>query len=132
MPENHTDFILSIIGEELGLIATLSVLVAYLTILVCGSYIAWRAGDTFGMLLASGITFLIGLQAIINIGVVTGALPNKGIALPFLSYGGSNLVIMLSCAGLLFSVARHAPVPFGAKARRRDFETDELAAPQTA
>src|SRR6266516_84605 len=99
VPENHTDFILSIIGEELGLIATLSVLVAYLTILICGAYIAWRAADTFGMLLASGITFLIGFQAVINIGVVTGALPNKGIALPFLSYGGSNLLLMLTCVG---------------------------------
>lgn len=132
VPENHTDFILSIIGEELGLIATLSVLVAYLTILLCGVYIAWRAADTFGMLLASGITFLIGLQAVINIGVVTGALPNKGIALPFLSYGGSNLVLMLTCVGLLLSIARHAPFPFAAAASRRHYETDELAAPQTA
>ena len=62
------------------------------------------------MLLASGITFLICLQAAINIGVVTSALPNKGLPLPFISYGGSNLLAMLTCIGLLFSVARHAPV----------------------
>jgi cell division protein FtsW len=70
--------------------------------------IAWRARETFGMLLASGITFLIGMQAAINIGVVTGSLPNKGLSLPFISYGGSNLVLMLACVGLLLNVARHA------------------------
>src|SRR6185436_5847323 len=110
--------------------ATLSVLVAYLVILLCGVYIAWHAADTFGMLLASGITFLIGMQAVINIGVVTGALPNKGIALPFLSYGGSNLVIMLACIGLLLSVARQAPVPMPSVRPQQDFDPDEIAAPQ--
>ncbi len=132
VPENHTDFILSIIGEELGLIATLSVLLAYLVILVCGVYIAWHAADTFGMLLASGITFLIGMQTVINVGVATGALPNKGLALPFISYGGSNLVVMLACIGLLLSVARHAPVRLTSRSRRREIETDQLAAPEAA
>jgi cell division protein FtsW len=127
VPENHTDFILSIIGEELGLTATISVLVAYLVILWCGVYIALHAADAFGMLLASGITFLIGMQAVINIGVVTGALPNKGIALPFLSYGGSNLVIMLACIGLLLSVARQAPAPVTAQPPQGDFDADKLA-----
>jgi cell division protein FtsW len=130
VPENHTDFILSVIGEELGLAATLSVIAAYLVILICGVYIAWHAAETFGMLLASGITFLIGLQALINMGVVTGALPNKGIALPFLSYGGSNLVIMLGCVGLLIGIGRQAPVAVMAKSR--EIETDELAAPGAA
>lgn len=130
VPENHTDFILSIIGEELGLAATLSVIAAYLTILVCGVYIAWHAADCFGTLLASGITFLISLQAVINIGVVTGAFPNKGIALPFLSYGGSNLVVMLACVGLLLSVGRLANAP--APARAQQLEEDELAAPGAA
>jgi cell division protein FtsW len=64
--------------------------------------------DTFGMLLGSGITFLIGLQAFINIGVVTGALPNKGLPLPFISKGGSNLLIMLASVGILLSIARQA------------------------
>ena len=108
VPEHHTDFIFSVIGEELGLIATLATLLAYIVLIFCGIYIARRARDTFGFLLASGITFLIGLQAAINVGVVTGALPNKGLPLPFVSYGGSNLLLMLSCVGLLLSVARQA------------------------
>jgi cell division protein FtsW len=110
VPEHHTDFILSIIGEELGLIATLLVIAAFLAIMICGLFIASRARDTFGMLLGSGLTLLIGLQAAINIGVVTSALPNKGLPLPFISYGGSNLVTMLTCVGLLLSIARQGRV----------------------
>jgi cell division protein FtsW len=108
VPENHTDFIFSIIGEELGLIATLLVIAAFVAIVFCGIYIAMNSCDTFGFLLGVGITFLIGLQAFINIGVVTGALPNKGLPLPFISYGGSNLLMMLVSVGLLLSIARQA------------------------
>jgi cell division protein FtsW len=108
LPFHHTDFIFCIIGEELGLIATLLVVGAFVAIVFCGIYIAMNSADTFGMLLGSGITFLIGLQAFVNIGVVTGALPNKGLPLPFISYGGSNLLIMLTCVGLLLSIARQA------------------------
>jgi cell division protein FtsW len=108
VPEHHTDFIFSIIGEELGLVATLMVVLAFIAILACGIYIAWNSRDTFGLLLGTGITFLIGLQAFINIGVVTSALPNKGLPLPFISYGGSNLLTMLTCIGLLLSIARRA------------------------
>src|SRR6266581_8669709 len=99
VPEHHTDFILSIIGEELGLVATLLVVLAFMVIVVCGIVIASRARDKFGFLLGIGITFLIGFQAFINIGVVTSALPNKGLPLPFVSYGGSNLFVMLGCVG---------------------------------
>src|ERR1051325_2368078 len=99
VPEHHTDFILSIIGEELGLIATLLVVLGFATIVVCGLFIASRARDPFGMRLACGITLLIGMQALVNIGVVTGGLPNKGLPLPFISYGGSNLVAMLAGIG---------------------------------
>jgi cell division protein FtsW len=128
VPEDHTDFILSIIGEELGLIATLFILLAFVIIVICGIYIALNARDPFGFLLGSGITLLIGLQAAINIGVVTSALPNKGLPLPFISYGGSNLMAMLACVGILFSIARHAParekIPVAA------IGTDELPSTQ--
>ncbi len=108
VPEHHTDFIYSIIGEELGLVTTLLIVLAFIVILGCGIYISLRSGDLFGLLLGSGITFLIGLQAFINIGVVTSALPNKGLPLPFISYGGSNLLMMMTSVGLLLSIARHA------------------------
>jgi cell division protein FtsW len=108
LPEHNTDFIFSIIGEELGLIATLLVIVGFLLILAAGCYISSKAQDPFGLLLGSGVTFLISLQAFINIGVVTSALPNKGLPLPFISYGGSNLLMMLTGVGLLLSVARRA------------------------
>jgi cell division protein FtsW len=108
VPENHTDFIYSIIGEELGLAATVPVALAYLVFVLCGLYISAHARDAFGLYLGLGITFLIGLQAFINMGVVTGLLPNKGLPLPFVSYGGSSLVTMLACVGLLLNVARHA------------------------
>src|ERR1700745_1857927 len=110
VPENHTDFILSIIGEELGLVATLLVIVAFVIIVICGIYIARNSRDTFGLLLGSGISFLIGFQAFINIGVVTSALPNKGLPLPFVSYGGSNLMMMLGAIGLMLSIARQARI----------------------
>jgi cell division protein FtsW len=110
VPEHHTDFILSIIGEELGLVATLLVVLTFVVFVICGLYIATKARDMFGFLLASGLTILIGLQAAINIGVVSSALPNKGLPLPFISYGGSNLLAMLTCVGLLLSIARQGRV----------------------
>lgn len=106
VPEHKTDFIFSVIGEELGLIATLLVLATYVVFVICGLVISCNARDTFGRHLAAGITFLIGLQAFINIGVVTSVLPNKGIALPFISKGGSSMVAVMICTGLLLSVAR--------------------------
>lgn len=130
VPEHHTDFILSVVGEELGLAATLSVILAFMVILFCGIYIAWNAADTFGMLIATGITFLIAMQVVINIGVVTGSLPNKGLALPFISYGGSNLVIMMGCIGLLINIGRHATCNL--TSRSGVIDMDELAAPENA
>lgn len=126
VPEDHTDFILSVIGEELGLIATLFILLAFIIIVICGIYIALHSRDTFGFLLGTGVTLLIGLQAAINIGVVTSALPNKGLPLPFISYGGSNLLAMFTCVGILFSIARHAQ----AREKIPAFGTGELPATQ--
>jgi cell division protein FtsW len=111
VPEQHTDFILSIVGEELGLVATVLVVLAFILIVLCGIYIAVHAPDNFGLLLGSGVTFMIGLQAFINIGVVTSSLPNKGLPLPFISYGGSNLMLMLTSIGILLSIARQAREP---------------------
>jgi cell division protein FtsW len=129
VPEHHTDFILSIIGEELGLV-TLLVVLGFIIIVVCGAFIALRARDTFGCLLGCGITFLIGFQAFINIGVVTSALPNKGLPLPFISYGGSNLLMMLTCAGVLLSIARHAREPVATPGAT--ISSDNPFAPRTA
>lgn len=107
IPEHHTDFIFSIIGEELGLVATLGILLLFGIFVYAGMRIATRAADVFGFLLGAGITLLIGLQTLINIGVVTSALPNKGLPLPFISYGGSSLLLMMSGIGILLSIAWH-------------------------
>ena len=122
LPEIQSDFIFANIGEELGLVATLLVVLAFLVITICGLFIALRSRDQFGCLLAVGITSLISYQAIINIGVVTSLLPNKGLALPFISAGGSSLLAMLMGVGILLSVARQA-VP--AKISASDFVTND-------
>ncbi len=121
VPEQETDFILSLIGEELGLFVTSLVILLFCLIVLCGARIAWRTNDPFAQLLAVGITLLIGLQAFINIGVVTSSLPNKGLPLPFVSYGGSNLLCMLTAVGLLVNVARRAPLASPALARKGIF-----------
>jgi len=131
VPEHHTDFILSIVGEELGLVATLLVVIAFVAVVLAGICIAINSRDTFGLLLGSGISFLIGYQAFINIGVVTSALPNKGLALPFISYGGSNLLIMLTSVGILLSIARRARAPESIPARAAE-PADSVRARQTA
>ena len=106
VPEHQTDFIFSVIGEELGLIATMAVVVGFALFVICGAFISLKSSDVFGFLLGSGLTLLIGFQAFINIGVVTSTLPNKGLPLPFISRGGTNLVVMLFCVGVLLSIAR--------------------------
>jgi cell division protein FtsW len=106
LPEAHTDFILAIIGEELGLMATMTVVLLFAGLFACGMLISLRARDHFGRLLGFGLTMMITVQAMINIGVVTGCLPTKGLPLPFISYGGSSLVISMMMIGVLINIAR--------------------------
>jgi cell division protein FtsW len=106
LPFAHTDFIFPVIGEELGLRCTLLVVFVYIVFIMCGAMIAMRARDRFGMLLGFGIMIVIALQAAVNIGVTTTMLPNKGLPLPFISYGGSNLVFCLLCVGILINIYR--------------------------
>src|SRR5881396_684788 len=106
LPYAHTDFIFPIIGEELGLRFSLLVVFLFVVIIVCGIMIALHARDRFGLLLGCGIVSLLGLQAAVNIGVTTSLLPNKGLPLPFVSYGGSNLAACLFGIGLLLNIYR--------------------------
>lgn len=106
IPEPHTDFIFSIIGEELGLIGCTIVIILFVVFIWRGIVTASKAKDTFGTLLATGITSIIAIQAIINIAVVTGSMPVTGVPLPFISYGGSSLVINLSAMGILLNISR--------------------------
>ncbi|MDB6148389.1 MAG: ftsW [Spartobacteria bacterium] len=106
LPYAHTDFIFPMIGEELGLRISLLVVFLFVIIVVCGMMIALHAKDRFGLLLGCGIVSLLGLQAAVNIGVTTSLLPNKGLSLPFISYGGSNLVECLFGVGLLLNIYR--------------------------
>jgi cell division protein FtsW len=106
LPYAHTDFIFPIIGEELGLRFSLLVVFLFLVIIVCGIMIALHAKDRFGLLLGCGIVSLLALQAAVNIGVTTSLLPNKGLPLPFISYGGSNLVACMFGIGLLLNIYR--------------------------
>jgi len=107
LPEAHTDFIFPMIGEELGLIFTLLIVASYIVICVCGYTIAMNAKDRFGMLLGFGFITTILLQAAVNIGMTTSLLPNKGMPLPFISFGGSNLMICLFMIGVLINIHRH-------------------------
>ena len=113
LPEQQTDFIFAVIGEEMGLFVTVGVVLVFTVFILSGLFIAWNARDRFGFLMAAGVTFLIGLQAFINMAVVTNTLPNKGLSLPFISYGGSNLLFMMAGVGVLVSVANHSLRSYG-------------------
>lgn len=108
LPYAHTDFIFPMIGEELGLRVSLLVVFLFIVIIVCGMTIALHAKDRFGLLLGCGIVSMLALQAAVNIGVTTSLLPNKGLPLPFISYGGSNLAACLFGIGILLNIYRQA------------------------
>ena len=105
LPAAHTDFIYSIIGEELGLVGALAVVALYGLVVWRGLRAAVRAPDVFGTLLAFGFSLLIGLQTLVNIGVVTGLLPTKGLTLPLISYGGSSLICMMFALGIVLDIS---------------------------
>ena len=111
LPESHTDFIFAIGAEELGLAFSLVLLAVFTTLFICGIRIAYRAPDRLGRLLAYGLSFLMFFQVLFNIGVVTGCLPTKGLALPFISYGGTNLMSSLIAVGILFNIGRQIELP---------------------
>ncbi|MBI2237908.1 MAG: putative lipid II flippase FtsW [Actinobacteria bacterium] len=106
VPNAHTDFIFAILGEELGLVGEIVVLVLFGALIYAGIKVAARAPDVFGRLLAAGIVGWLGLQTIVNLGAVTGLLPITGVPLPFLSYGGSALVVSMAAVGILVNIAR--------------------------
>lgn len=108
VPEAHNDFIFPIIGEELGLIVTLGVVLFFLLFALAGGYISCHAPDSTGMLLGLGVTCAICMQAALNIAVVTSMVPAKGIGLPFISYGGSNLLYCFVGVGILLNIHRQA------------------------
>ena len=106
--EPHNDFIFAVLAEELGFVGCMVVILLFAVFIWRGIIIAMKAPDMFGSLLATGITALIGLQAIINIAVVTSSMPVTGMPLPFFSYGGTSLIFLLSGIGILLNISRYS------------------------
>jgi cell division protein FtsW len=135
LPNAHTDFIFAIIGEELGLVGAFAILVLFGVVVYAGVRIALRAPDSFGRLLAAGITGWLGVQALVNLGAVTGLLPITGVPLPFVSFGGSSLVVSLAAVGILVSIGRagQGSTPgLGGSSRRRRSAAPPRARPRSA
>ena len=110
LPEPQNDFILAIIGEELGYVAIWLLLLIYIVIIWRGIKIAMLAKDRFGMLLASGVTAMIGMQVIFNVAVVTATMPPTGVTLPFISYGGNAMWMFMASTGILLNISRQQVV----------------------
>lgn len=123
LPDSHTDFIFSIIGEEFGFIGTTLILLLFLFILFRGLYIVNKTPDIFGKFLALGITINIVLYAFINAGVVSMLLPATGLPMPFISYGGSNLLFLGISVGILLSISRNISPQFASSANWKDLKT---------
>ena len=106
LPEAHNDFIFSIIAEELGFVGCVIVIALFILFAIRGYLISIRTKDKFNSLVAIGITTLVLIQAILNIAVVTNSIPNTGISLPFLSYGGTSLLVLMTSIGILLNISR--------------------------
>jgi cell division protein FtsW len=110
LPEAHTDFIFAIVGEELGFVGAAAAVGLFGVVLWRGMRIAMRLADPFAALLAFGLTLLVSTQALVNLGVVVGLLPTKGLPLPFVSFGGSSLLVSMAAVGLLLNLSQHTEV----------------------
>ncbi|MDD5645163.1 MAG: putative lipid II flippase FtsW [bacterium] len=119
LPEAHTDFIFSIIGEEMGFLGGALVIICFIAFILSGLRIACRCRNFFGHILAMGIVFTVGYQSIINIGVATGCMPVTGLPLPMISYGGSNLVVCMAFAGILFNISTEQEKDIRSKLKNR-------------
>ncbi len=109
LPEPYSDFIFSTVGEELGFLGSLVIIGLFIVLIWRGVMIAFSAPDLFGTFTAFGLTLLIGVQAVINLGVVTGVLPTKGLPLPFISHGGTSLIVCMSAVGILLNISKYCP-----------------------
>lgn len=125
LPEAHTDFISAIIGEELGFVGILLLIGAFIFVVIRGLRAATRAADDYGSYLAVGITVFIGLQALTNLSVAMGLVPTKGLVLPFISYGGSSLLVNCAAAGILLNVSRPRQPAERAAEDDSDVESDD-------
>ncbi|MBI4635808.1 MAG: putative lipid II flippase FtsW [Candidatus Rokubacteria bacterium] len=110
LPESHTDFIFAVIGEELGFVGATAILLLFVVLIWRGLRIGLRAPEPFGAYLALGLTVLLATQTLVNLGVVTGVLPTKGLPLPFISFGGSALSVTMLSTGVLLNISQHANV----------------------
>ena len=110
LPEPHNDFIFSVICEELGFVGAVLIILLFALLVWRGITIGMKSQDKFGSMLAIGLTIQIGLQAILNMAVVTNTIPNTGISLPFFSYGGTSLVMLLAQMGVVLSVSRQSNI----------------------
>jgi cell division protein FtsW len=125
LPDAHTDFIISVFSEEWGFVGVMLVLILFAVLVYRGFILSLRAPDSFGSYLAIGLTLLIGLPAAINLGVVTGIFPTKGLSLPFLSYGGSSLLANLLAVGILLNISSRVKKPVPAVERKSKAEEED-------